>query len=435
LQHAHWYAWYISACNGQQCSSFSGPWTFLTVHLPPAAPQQQAPASGTGEQSLTTYLSWYQPAGATAGFTTYRARLYDQNSGAYMGDTPFTTNLWTQIPASMGLQPGRWYSWSVFGCNGVGGDECSGLSPTTWDFWTAYAAPAAPQPSWPANNQGELPTPPNLTLQWLTPAGAIANYTTYSAEMWDVATSAFLGYTPNTTGLSVQVPTSLNLQRGRWYSWAVFACNGPNCSGLGTSWWFWTEYAPPATPQKAGPASGASGVGTTPVLSWSAPAGAVANYTTYAVAIVDTDTRTFGWGSPLTTGMAIQVPASAGLVYGRSYNWNLYACNGWACSSWGPTEWTFTTAPVPGAPARIAPADGSSNTGTAPVLSWSQPANALPGTTTYSVFLLDTDTRTFGWGSGATTALSVQVQPSAGLLYGRSYNWNLYACTDQACSA
>lgn len=102
------------------------------------------------------------------------------------------------------------------------------------------------------------------------------------------------------------------------------------------------------------PTNGATGVSRTPTLSWSAPTGAVSGTTTYRVDIWAAGAPPAGHllGSlATTTSLSKAVPTSTNLFYGRTYYWNVVACNGTTCSGYNPTWASFTVQSQPAATA------------------------------------------------------------------------------------
>jgi hypothetical protein len=355
-------------------------------------------------------LQWY----ASSGATSYVDFYMDTAVGQWYGDS--VSNTWDTLSNLVG---GDEYEWEVYACNS-GGCTVS----AAWYFTTAVAPPAAPTPMAPigANNTGTTPT-----LSWSQPSGAVAGTTQYNAYVWSYDTNAAMGYTGWTTQLSEQVPASLNLTYGLSYWWAVYACNGQACSGYSKSEIFSTGPVPGA-PSPLSPANDTVNAGTTPTLSWSvAPSGAISNITTYGACLWDGETSSFvGCApSPYTLGQSTQVPASVGLVQGRSYLWSPFACNDAVCSSFS-TYFLFLTVPPPSDAQETAPANGATNTGDAPQLQWSAPTSNDYADTHYYVNLWDDTAGSYVFTYQSTgTALSDSL---SGLVTGHDYLWNVIPC-------
>ena len=127
--------------------------------------------------------------------------------------------------------------------------------------------------------------------------------------------------------------------------------------------------SPPGAPTSPSPADAATGIGTSPTLSWSA-----SGATSYNVR--------FGTANPppqVSTGQAAATYAPGSLAASTTYFWQVVATNS-AGSTSGPV-WSFTTgAAAPGAPTAPTPADAATGVGTSPTLSWS-----AAGATSYDV--------------------------------------------------
>ena len=118
----------------------------------------------------------------------------------------------------------------------------------------------------------------------------------------------------------------------------------------------------PGTPGSPSPANAATGVSTSPTLSWSST-----NATSYDVA--------FGTSNPppsVSTGQAAASYALGALVTNTSYFWQVTAHNA-AGATTGPV-WSFTTQaappPPPGAPSNPSPVNGAGNVSTSTTLAW-----------------------------------------------------------------
>ncbi len=297
--------------------------------------------------------------------------------------------------------------------------------------------PGTPTLQSPAN--GAVDVSPTLTLSWTQPTGAIPGTTVYKVFLSDWQTEQNLP-TLTTTSTSLAVPASEALQYGHRYFWSVQACNGTNCSATSGEWDFFVQ-GPPGAPGHATLVSATAS--TTPTFTWNQPAGATAGSTVYIVGLQDDATGDFLPNLPPTTNLYTTAPSSENLQLGHTYDWAVNACNGNLCSGF-TDQWTFTTATAPGSPLQASPANGATVTlptaqnPTSLVLSWNQPAGAIPGTTQYYVSLYDPYGEPQGHFLGdlpLTTNLSTTVPPSEGLVPGQQYFWNVQACNGTgACS-
>lgn len=384
----------------------------------PGNPTLIGPLDGATGQYNPVVLRW----NASANTVAYDVAYLDSTiSTTYSYSGSITATSYT-LPS---MPDGHLIYWEVFACDY---STCSGQSPL-WSFSMTAPAPGAPTLVSPNNVAGTGTTP---TLSWSQPSGVIAGVTVYSATVADGDTGATMGTTAYTAALSVAVPASFNLVYGRSYTWNVQACNAGACSGYGPTWASFSTATAPTPPPLSSP-DNVNGIGTTPTLSWGASADAIAGVTTYYAGVFDGDSGATMGITAATTGTSAPVPASFQLVMGRSYTWNVYACNDWACSNWGSQWFPFSTADAPAAPPLVAP-NNVSNTGPTPTLSWNPSSGGYPGVTQYSAGVFDGDTGTLVGTTAYTTALSVQVPASFNLVYGKSYTWNVQACNDWPCS-
>lgn len=128
--------------------------------------------------------------------------------------------------------------------------------------------------------------------------------------------------------------------------------------------------SPPAAPVLASPANGATGVSTSPTLSWNASAGA----SSYEVQV--STAPTFGTlvsDQPGLTGTSTTV---SGLASNTTYYWRVNATNAGGTSPWS-TTFSFTTGAgsPPAAPTLVSPPNGTTASRT-PTLTWNTSAGA-----------------------------------------------------------
>lgn len=133
---------------------------------------------------------------------------------------------------------------------------------------------------------------------------------------------------------------------------------------------------PPSAPVLLSPANGATGVSTSPTLSWNASSGA----STYE-AQVATDA---GFVNLVLdrSGITATSTVVSGLAPNTVYYWRVNASNAGGTSPWS-TVWSFTTVAgtLPPAPTLLSPANGASNVSRTPTLIW----NAASGASSYRV--------------------------------------------------
>jgi subtilisin family serine protease len=173
---------------------------------------------------------------------------------------------------------------------------------------------------------------------------------------------------------------------------------------------------PPPAPILSAPADGATGVSTSPTLSWNAASGA----TSYGVQ-VSTDA---GFASLVVdrTGLTGTSTAVTGLAANTLYYWRVNASNAGGTSPWS-TVWSFTTVAgsPPAAPTLVSPSNGANNVSRTPTLRW----NASGGATSYRVQVSTSSSfSTTVFDQSGITSTSVTLPQLAGRT---TYYWHVNA--------
>ena len=306
------YFWQVVARNSD--GTTTGPvWSFTTwSQPPPSAPGGPSPADGATGVSTTPTLTW-SAADATS---------YDVNIGQTNPPPQKASGLTSASYSPSGLVTGTTYFWQVVARN-AGGTTTGPV----WSFTTLDGPPSPPQNPSPANGATGVSSP-TVSLLWSSATGA-PNY------------DVFLG----TSNPPPQVGTSsngnqwiaTNLAAGTTYFWQIVSRNSSG-STAGPVWSFTTAAEappPPTAPSSPSPADAATGVSTTPTLTWSA--GGATSY----------DVK-FGTTNPPATASTAQSAASytpAGLTNSTTYYWQIVAINASGTTT-GPV-WSFTTGAVP----------------------------------------------------------------------------------------
>jgi len=171
----------------------------------------------------------------------------------------------------------------------------------------------------------------------------------------------------------------------------------------------------PAPFSKTAPVSGAVGLPTTVVLSWTAPVSGTVDHYRYCLA-------TTPGCAPAT-----QVPSTttsvtvSGLMPGATYHWQVRACADSGCGVFTDADgsgghWTFSVKPLPAQSGfnKTAPANGATGVSTAPTLSW----NPSSGAVYYQVCY---DTNLNGACNGTWQNVNGTSQALSGLAPGATY--------------
>ncbi len=419
LQSGVFYYWSVQACNGSACGPLAR-WIGFTTASALGAPALVAPPEGSTTVSTTPTLQWTAASGAS-GSTQYTAYIWDPTPGSVVFQQT-TAGLSVTVPAGSALQAGHFYYYSVQACTG---SSCGPLA--RWEGFTTASGLGAPGLTNPAEGATGVSLTP--TLQWTAASGADAS-TQYTAYIWDPAAGRSV-FQQSTGGLSLSVPQNAALQNNHFYYYSAQACDGTRCGPL-ARWEGFTTTAgnAPGVVSLVQPAEGAQDVSLTPVLSWSAPSGAISGTTQYTAYIWDPQASAMRFQAT-GTGLSVAVPGSAGLVIDHFYYWSVQACNGGAC---GPlARWIgFTTVRSIGAPLLRSPAEGATGVGVTPAIIWQAPSGTAPGTTQYTVYVWDPAASVMKF-QQQTTALSVTVPFSAGLVSGHFYYYSVQACNGSTC--
>jgi len=304
------YFWQIVAHNVGGANQ--GPeWTFTTAPAAPATPASPAPAAGATGVSTTPTLTW----------TATGATSYDVAFGAANPPPTVATGQSVASFSPAALANNTTYYWQITARNSGGS-----TSGPVWSFTTMPNPPAAPGSPSPAAGATNVSVTP--TLAW-SASGATTydiRFGTANPPPVAVAGQAAASYAPGTLAFTTT------------YFWQIVAINTAGTT-TGPVWSFTTGAqppSPPGTPASPSPADAATGVSTSPTLTWSST-----NATSYDVK--------FGTANPPTTtvssGQAAASYAPAGLANSTTYYWQIVATNT-AGSTTGPV-WSFTTAAAP----------------------------------------------------------------------------------------
>ena len=273
----------------------------------PGSPGSPSPSNGATGVSTTPSLSW-TAAGATA---------YDVSFGTSNPPGAAASNLTTATYAPPALASGTQYFWQIVARNSAGT-----TSGPVWSFTTAAVLPGLPGSPSPSNGATGVSTTPSLS--W-TAAGA----TTY-----DVGFGTSNPPGPAASNLTTATYAPPALASGTQYFWQIVARNSAGTTS-GPVWSFTTAAVLPGLPGSPNPSNGATGVSTTPSLSWTA-----AGATAYDVS--------FGTSNPpgaAASNLTTATYAPPALASGTQYFWQIVARTS-AGTTPGPV-WSFTTAAAP----------------------------------------------------------------------------------------
>jgi hypothetical protein len=346
------YYWRINATNDGGTSAYSGAWSFTTIVAAPAAPTLALPLNAATGVSLNPTLSW----NASTGAASYRLQV----SATSDFSTPVVDQsgiMGTSYVVS-GLLNNTLYYWRVNATNAGGTSSYSGA----WSFTTIVAAPAAPALASPSNAATGVSTSP--TLSWNASTGAVSYQVQVSTS------SSFSTTVVDQSGITGTSYAVSGLSNNTLYYWHVNATNAGGTSSYSGAWSFTTIVAAPPAPALALPSNAATGVSTSPTLSWSASSGSV-SYRLQVSTSSDFSTVVVDQSSITGTSYAV-----SGLSNNMLYYWHVNATNAGGTSSYSGA-WNFTTiVTAPAAPALASPTNAATGVLTNPTLSWSASTGA-----------------------------------------------------------
>jgi len=303
----------------------------------PSMPAGASPGDATGPGPAfagnSVRLQW----NAVGGATYYEVGVTDIDANRLVLDEQVRGATSVQAP----LTAGRRYRWNVAACNSAGCSRytsrlyfraaepqtTSPATPSTTPSTTAESSvPATPAGASPGDSSGPGPifTGSSVTLRWNAANGA----TYYEVGVRDIDANRLVLDDQVRGATSVRVP----LTEGRRYRWNVAACNSAGCSRYTSLLYFNTGSAAaesrPSTPGGLSPGqTGQPG----PLLSsrsvrldWNAVNGA--DY--YELGVRDMTSGELVVDTQVTSGSSRTVSLSGG----RTYRWNVAACNRAGCS-------------------------------------------------------------------------------------------------------
>ncbi len=391
------YYWRVSAKNAGGVSPFSAVRSFRTIAKAPSAPTLISPADGDSAASVTPNLIWNVAKGAS----TYRLQV-----ALDIAFVRLVFNDSTLVDTTKQIGPlgnDSTYYWRVSAKNAGGVSPFSAVR----SFKTIVATPAAPALVSPADSATNVSTSP--TLSWTASARA----TSYRVQVSTSSTFVPLVFDQSgIAGTSVTVP---GLSNSTTYFWRVSAKNAGGTSAFSAVRSFATVIASPVAPTLLSPADGATGVSTSPTLSWTASSSA----TSYRLQISKT---TSFIATVFDDSTLVDTTKQVGpLSNDSTYFWRVSAKNAGGFSPFSAVRSFKTIVATPAAPALLSPADSATNVSTSPTLSWTASARA----TSYRVQVSTSSTFVpLGFDQSGITGTSVTV---TGLSKGTIYFWRVSA--------
>ena len=364
---------------------------------------------GTSISDTTPQLRWTSATGASS----YDIEVLDNGNGELVVEIEGRSTTSYTTPA---LARGRDYLWRVRGCNGSG---CSSYSDTYY-FNITGTAPNAPTPSF-GSDASPGPTISDTTprLQWSSVTGA----SSYGIVVRSVTNNEIVVSVDGRSGTAYTTPALLG---ARTYKWSVRACSNSGCGAYSNPFYFRIEETVPGSPNPllgSSTAPGTSLSDTTPRLRWSSESGA----TSYDIDVRDLTTNQLVVNVDGNTATSYTTPT---LIRGRSYRWNVRACNSAGCGASSSNRFFRISGTVVDAPELLfgsVTAPGTSTTDDTPQLRWT----AVSGATSYDIDVFDSTTGRLVVNIDGRTSTSFTTPV---LTNGRSFRWNVRACNSLGCS-
>jgi len=360
-------------------------WSFTTGVVPGAA-SSPSPANGATSVSLTADLSWTAGSGATS----HNVYFGTTSPGTSRGNQTATTYDTGTMPA------GTVHYWRIDEVNAYGT-----TTGTVWSFTTGAVPGTAGSPS-PAN--GATSVSLTADLSWTAGSGA----TSHNVYFGTTSPGTYQG---NQTATTYDTGTMAN---STTYYWRIDEVNAYGTT-TGTVWSFTTIVTAPGAASNPSPANGATSVGVTTDLSWTAGSGA-ASHNVY-----------FGTTSPgASQGNQTATTFDTGtMANSTTYYWRIDEVNAGGTTT--GTVWSFTTVAggsAPGAASGPSPANGATSVAVTTDLSWT----AGSGATSHNVYFGTSSPGTYRGNQTATT-YDTGTMPNNTVHYWRIDEVNAYGTT------
>jgi hypothetical protein len=299
------YYWQVRALHGMDAiyADGGGWWRFrLRDTRPPGDFTKTGPANGAEYLPTSLTLSWNSSPRAGWYYFCY----YSNNSNDCSGEWPMTASF---NVALNNLQRNTTYHWQVRAYGTTGTTYADGG--TWWTFTTWNNLPAAFSKVNPPDGTVSVSTTP--TISWTSSSEVL--YYEYCYDKSDNDLCSNWIYAGNNTQASLS-----NLDYGATYFWQARAVNGGGSTDASDDYHSFTVVARPPGPfVKTGPANGATGVSTSPILGWQG----TSPVTQYQYCYSEDDESCENW---ISNGLSTFVTLT-NLSNNTTYYWQVRAVN------------------------------------------------------------------------------------------------------------
>lgn len=346
----HW--WRVRGLNASGSGPFSEARSFTVEAGGPTQVKLSSPSNGASNVELDPVLDW----SAVSGGQPYHLQLSKMPdfSSTIIDDSNVNS---TQYDVS-GLDGSTTYYWRVLAASAPPQNWSE-----TWSFTTGTGTPAQIIPISPADGATEVPI--STSFSW--EADAVAE--TYRLQV--STNSDFSDPQINTPGITETNFTPPDvLDSGTLYYWHVRGINSVGSGPYSDTRSFTTAASAPGAVTLTSPADNATNVSATPTFVWQAEA----ESDSYDIQIATTE----DFAAPVVSasGLTETEFTSSALAYGTPHFWRARGSNSAGKGPWSAKFAFTTTAGGPQQVVLVSPANGATDVGLAPLLSWGAVTNA-----------------------------------------------------------
>jgi hypothetical protein len=314
------YQYRVRACNASGCSAWAIGTAATIPTAAPAPPFNLVAAATSGTAAL---VSWTDGSTDETGFTLTRAlRNADGTWGAYATIRSPAADATSY--ANTGLAAGSQYRYQLRACNAAG---CS-----PWATSNVVAMPTPPAA--PAAISGTQLSASSIRVQWTDASSNEASFPLERAPVTSTGSVGAFGLIATLAPNQMQF-TNSGLAVGT-YRYRIRACNAAGCS----AWITTGNVVIPPVPAAPMPLGSSALSATSIRLTWT-DGPVEASYQVYRT-LRNVDFTWPPYASVATLPANSALHDDTGLLSGRTYRYQLRACNASGCSAWATSPVTTT---------------------------------------------------------------------------------------------
>ncbi|MBP5709862.1 MAG: fibronectin type III domain-containing protein [Bacteroidales bacterium] len=376
------YYWRVKACNENDTTQWSLPWSFTT----PAAVTLSSPADYYQNTTLSASLSW----SSISGTSKYEAQ-WDTSASFNSPLLGSGTTTSTSKSASV-LHYGKTYFWRVRAMNAV--------DTSAWSLVRHFMTPSSFNLSSPSDSSAIANVKATLSWKSISCDQYICQYDT---------NAYFSSPAIQTIATTTTSCTASDLYYGTRYHWRVAAVSSVDTSAWTAAWTFTT----PASVTLKSPADNSTINANTQKLTWNTFTGNT--YYDYQYDTTPNFNSTMLYTASCSSGTSAVTVSN--LMFCTTYYWRVRARNNNDISQWS-APWQFTTScgALP-----TSPTNGDTISNVNPSLQW----QSISGVSNYQIECSTDSTFTSLDFSTTTSSTSYSISP---LYYGTTYYWRIRSC-------